>query len=94
MTDEGPYVKLSISLPQAAAERVRAAVESGVAPNASAYIAESITGRATREDHLRRIMELRGGRPFDPDVLAQVYANLGIQQTSQQLDHQAGQGAA
>jgi Arc/MetJ-type ribon-helix-helix transcriptional regulator len=83
MTDEGPYVKLSISLPPAAAERVRAAVESGAAPNASAYIAESITSRATREDHLRRIMELRGGRPFAPEVLAQVHATLGIQQSGQ-----------
>jgi hypothetical protein len=70
MTGEVPStVKKSISMPAAAWELVTAAVESGQAPNPSAYIAAAVADRAARERTRQWIMSRRGGQPIDPEAI-------------------------
>lgn len=60
------YQKIAISLTSRAAERVRRAVKSGQAPSVSAYIVSLIDEKASREDLISMLEEMRketGGPP-------------------------------
>lgn len=62
------YEKIAVSLPIRAAESARRAVREGRAPSVSAYIAEAIEQKSSREDLIAmfdEILETTGG-PLTP----------------------------
>ncbi|WP_088313192.1 hypothetical protein [Kineosporia sp. R_H_3] len=64
------HVKMSITVPQAVADRITAAVESGAYPTASAVIADAVGTRLTPRETRVAIDRLREGRPIDEDAMA------------------------
>lgn len=75
------HVKMSITVPQAVADRIAAAVESGAYPTASAVIADAVGTRLTPRETRASIDRLREGRPIDEDVLAYWRDRLGPEST-------------
>jgi Arc/MetJ-type ribon-helix-helix transcriptional regulator len=70
------HVKMSITVPQAVADRITAAVESGAYPTASAVIADVVGTRLTPRETRAAIAGLREGRPIDEDAMAYWRARL------------------
>jgi Arc/MetJ-type ribon-helix-helix transcriptional regulator len=75
--------RVTVSMPKGYKAALEARVQAGEAPSVSALVTRAVEAQIAREAHMRRIMELRGNRPFTDDELAVAYRVLGVTASSQ-----------
>lgn len=73
-------VKMAISLPEEAVQRVRNAVRAGRAPSASAFIAQAIAQQTTRDELRAMLAEMlvASGGPASAAETREIDRELGV----------------
>jgi Arc/MetJ-type ribon-helix-helix transcriptional regulator len=85
-TTEPGSERITVTMPRGYKAALEARVQAGEAPSVSAFVTRAVEAQIAREAHMRRIMELRGNRPFTDDEIAVSFRVLGVTAS--------GQGAA
>jgi len=79
-TGAGKKGKIAVSMPQEMIEALHRAVDEGRAPSASAFVADAVGEKLSRDDLealLAEMLEETGGPPT-PEEIAEVDALLGL----------------